>query len=117
MKVAMVVLADNESHEGLGRVVNAMVAARELHEAGDEVKLVFDGGGTVWPGELERTDHVAHGLWESVHGVVGGACSYCAEAFHATEGVQRAGVKLLDEYKRHPSFRSLLQDGYQVITF
>jgi hypothetical protein len=27
MKVAIVVLADNETHEGLGRVVNALVAA------------------------------------------------------------------------------------------
>lgn len=52
-----------------------------------------------------------------MHDVVAGACSYCADAFHATDGVQRAGVKLLDEYERHPSFRSLLHDGYQVITF
>jgi hypothetical protein len=117
MKVALVVLADNETHEGLGRVVNAMMAARELHEGGDDVRLVFDGGGTVWPGELEKAGHVAHGLWESVHGVVAGACSYCADAFDATDGVRRAGVKLLDEYKRHPSFRVLLHDGYQVITF
>ena len=47
MKVALVVLADNETHEGLGRVVNAMMAARELQEGGDHVRLVFDGGGTV----------------------------------------------------------------------
>lgn len=117
MKAAMVVLADDETHEGLGRVVNAMVAARELVEGGDEVKLVFDGGGTVWPGVLANPDHPAHKLWESVHPAVAGACSYCADAFDATSGVEEAGVKLLDEYKRHPSFRALLQDGYQVITF
>jgi hypothetical protein len=117
MRVAMVVLADNESHEGLGRVVNAMVATKELMDAGDAVKLIFDGGGTVWPGELAQEDHKAHRLWESVHGAVHRACSYCAEAFDATLSVQEAGVKLLDEYKRHPSLRSLLHDGYQVITF
>jgi hypothetical protein len=117
MKVALVVLADDETHEGLGRVVNAMVAARELLEGGEDVKLLFDGGGTVWPGVLTEEDHRAHRLWESVHQVVAGACSYCADAFDATEGVHRAGVELLDEYKRHPSFRTLLQDGYQIITF
>lgn len=117
MKTAIVVLADNESHEGLGRVVNAMVTVREMKEAGDDVKLIFDGGGTVWPGELARQDHRSHKLWESIHDVVHGACSYCAEAFDATDGVQEASVKLLDEYKRHPSFRSLLADGYQIITF
>lgn len=117
MKIAMIVLADSETHEGLGRVVNAMVATKEMVDAGDTVKLIFDGGGTVWPGELTRINHPAHDLWSSVHDVVHGACSYCAEAFEATQGVEDAGVKLLDEYKRHPSFRNLLEDGYQVITF
>lgn len=117
MKIAMVVLADNETHEGLGRVVNALVASKELVEGGDEVTLIFDGGGTVWPGLLSDGDHPAHQLWESVHHVVAGACSYCADAFQATGSVEKAGVKLLDEYDRHPSFRALLLDGYQIITF
>lgn len=117
MKVAIFVLADNERHEGLGRVVNGMIATRELREAGDEVQLIFDGGGTVWPGELSSPDHGAHALWESERDAVAGACSYCADAFEATAGVRQAGVKLLDEYKRRPSFRSLLHDAYQVITF
>lgn len=117
MKVAVIVLADNETHEGLGRVVNAMVATKEMQEAADDVKLIFDGGGTVWPGELSRSDHKAHALWESLHDAVHGACSFCAEAFESTESVEAADVKLLDEYKRHPSIRTLLAEGYQVITF
>lgn len=117
MKTAIIVLADDETHEGLGRVVNAMVAAKEMLDAGDEVKLIFDGGGTVWPGELAEEEHQSHRLWESVRDSVHGACSYCADAFDATEGVEGAGVKLLDEYKRHPSVRGLLDDGFEVITF
>lgn len=113
----MIVLADDDSHEGLGRVVNAMVATKEMLDTGDDVRLVFDGGGTVWPGQLAQADHPAHPLWESVHEAVHGACSYCADAFESTQGVEDAGVTLLDEYKRHPSFRALLADGYQVITF
>ncbi|MDP8930416.1 MAG: hypothetical protein M3O70_18070 [Actinomycetota bacterium] len=49
MKVATVVLADTDSHEALGRVVNAMVGVLEFKEAGDDVELIFDGGGTRWP--------------------------------------------------------------------
>lgn len=49
--------------------------------------------------------------------MVAGVCSYCADAFEARSAVEQAGVTLLEEYKRHPSFRSLLADGYQVITF
>lgn len=117
MKIAMVVLADTDTHEGLARAVNAMMATREFDEAGDEVQLIFDGAGTQWPGVLSDPDHEAHDLYESVQSVVAGACDYCAEAFDATHEVQDAGVKLLDEYKRHPSFRSLKADGYDILTF
>lgn len=86
-------------------------------EAGDEVRLIFDGGGTVWPGVLSKPDHGVHQLWESVHESVLGACSFCADAFDARSGAEGAGVKLLDEYRQHPSVRTLLADGYQVLTF
>ena len=36
MKTAIVVLADIETHEALGRAVNAMVTALDFKEAGDE---------------------------------------------------------------------------------
>lgn len=45
-KVAIVVLAGTETHEGLGRVVNALEAAKELKEGNDEVRIIFDGAGT-----------------------------------------------------------------------
>jgi len=44
-KVAIVILAEKGSHEALGRVVNAMEFAKELHEEGDDVKIIFDGAG------------------------------------------------------------------------
>lgn len=117
MKVATVVLADTESHENLGRVANALVAVQEFKDNGDEVQLIFDGGGTEWPSELAKSDHPVHELYAGVEDTVRGACSYCADSFHATDALKEAGVTLLDEYKRHPSFRSLMADGYQVLTF
>jgi hypothetical protein len=117
MKVAMMVLADTETHEALGRVVNAMVAVLEFKEAGDEVQLIFDGGGTRWPPVLSQPDHSGHKLYARVEGTVRGACSYCADAFETTEALRDLGVTLLDEYKRHPSVRSLMAEGYQVLTY
>lgn len=116
-KVAMLVLADVESHGDLARVVNAMMAAREFKESGDDVKIVFDGAGTGWPGLLSKGDNRSHALWESVRDVVAGACGYCADAFKTTDAVKEAGVELLDEYHHHPSIRGLVVDGYQVISF
>ena len=51
-KVAIVVLADTDTHEGLGRVVNAMEAVKEFKDAHDDVQLIFDGAGPKWIPEL-----------------------------------------------------------------
>jgi hypothetical protein len=47
-KAALVVLADTETHEDLGRLANALVTAEDFKEAGDEVQVIFDGAGTKW---------------------------------------------------------------------
>lgn len=116
-KAAILVLADTESHADLGRVVNALVATKEFKDAGDDVRLIFDGAGTRWPGVLSKPEHKAHKRYEAVREVVAGACGFCAHAFHATDQVHEADVKLLDEYEGHPSIKTLVDDGYQVITF
>jgi hypothetical protein len=116
-RVAILVLADVETHGDLGRLVNAMTAAKEFTEAGDDVQLIFDGAGTQWLGLLSDPEHKAHRLFEHVRDVVSGACGYCSRAFDAEEGVHHAHIKLLEEYDDHPSIRSLVASGYQVITF
>lgn len=116
-KIAIVVLADIETHEDLARVTNAMIAAREFKEAGDEVQLIFDGAGTRWPGELSRPDHKSHELYETIRDRVAGVCGFCARAFHAEADAEKAGVAVLEEYHAHPSLRSLVVDGVQILTF
>jgi hypothetical protein len=116
-KAALVVLADTNSREGLGRVANALVTAAEFDEAGDEVTIVFDGAGTKWIPELADAEHKYHGRFEALKPRVAGACAYCAQAFGVRKEVEAAGVAMLDEYEQHPSLRRLVGDGYQVITF
>lgn len=58
-KAAILVLADTETHADFGRVVNALVATKEFKDAGDDVRLIFDGAGTQWPGVLSDPEHQA----------------------------------------------------------
>lgn len=116
-KVAIVVLADTESHADMGRVTNALETAKEFHEAGDTVVLIFDGAGTKWIGELATVEHKLHRLFESVRGDISGACRFCAAVFGATEGVRSAGIPLLSEYEGHPSIRKHIIQGYHILTF
>lgn len=117
VKVAIIVLAGTETHEGLGRVVNALEAVKELKEAGADVRLIFDGAGTQWVGKLTRPEHKVNGLFSAVRANVSGVCGHCAGAFGARTGAQEFKVPLLSEYDGHPSFRKLIAEGYQVITF
>ena len=116
-KAAIVVLADTESKEGLGRVANALTSAQEFKEAGDEATIVFDGTGTKWIPKLSDPDHKYNRAFESVRDQVAGACSYCANAFGVKDEVKETGVTLLGDYKGPPSLHTLLSQGYQVITF
>lgn len=116
-KVAIFILADTETHEGLGRAVNALEAAKELKEAKSDVRVIFDGAGTKWVGELAKPEHRVHGLFAAVREQVSGACSFCAGAFGASEGVKASGVPFLSEYDGHPSIAKLISSGYQIITF
>jgi hypothetical protein len=46
-----------------------------------------------------------------------GACVYCSRAYGVTDQVETAGVPFLDEFRGHPSIRSLVAAGHAVITF
>lgn len=116
-KAAIVVLADIETHGDLGRLVNALSAAEEFREHGDDVTIIFDGAGVRWAAELSRPDHRLHATFERVRDTVAGACHYCAGAFEVRDELERIGFPLLRDHKGHPSLRSLVHDGYEVITF
>ncbi|RMH55856.1 MAG: hypothetical protein D6679_10590 [Candidatus Hydrogenedentota bacterium] len=117
MKVAVVLLASDESKEGWGRMANALETVKELKEAGEEVILIFDGAATLWPGALAEASHKYHRLFSEVKECIGGACSYCAKAFGVAETVEKIGISLLDEFDGHPSVRRYLRDGYHLLTF
>ena len=110
-KVAIVVLAGTEGHENLGRITNALQAAKEFHEAGDDVELIFDGAGTGWTEELEDESHDLHELYKELSSQAS-ACSFCSDAFEIESEIDQA-----DDYEGHPSFKELIDQGYEVITF
>lgn len=116
-KVAIVLLADTDTHEGMGRMANALTTTRELKDAGDDTKLIFDGAGTKWVAELSNPDHKYSRVLGDVRDSIEGACAYCSKAFGVRDQVESAGIPLLDDYSGHPSLRSLIADGYQVLTF
>lgn len=116
-KIAVIVLADSESHADGGRLANALTLAQEAQEQGDDVTVLFDGAGTTWIPKLEDDSHDMAALYRAVEDSIQGACAFCAGAFGVTEEVEDSGIASLSEYEGHPSVRSLIDEGYEVVTF
>ncbi|MDF1548922.1 MAG: DsrE family protein [Bacteroidales bacterium] len=116
-KIAIVVFSDTDTIEALGKVSNAFMLASEAIEHGDELKIIFEGAGAKWIGELEKEDHKLHGLYKGLKNNITGVCSFCAQAFGVKSQIEKAGVPLISEYKNHPSLRNLVVEGFQIITF
>lgn len=100
------------------KALHSLLYAQELHQAGHEVKIIFDGAGTVWIKKFEDPENKYNPLYKAVKelGVISGACEYCAGAFGVGEEVKQAGIKALSESGGHPSLAHLINDDYQIIT-
>ena len=124
MKAAIIILSDPKSgsEEALGRVFNALAAAYEFKQQGDEVTVRFQGTDTRWIGDLNKAEHPAHDLFEAVKDTVAGVSCGCADVFGASEEAEKSGFELI---KDNPvpgtsglaSLRKLAADAYTVLTF
>lgn len=124
MKQAIIVMSDpkNGSEEALGRVFNALAAAYDAKQAGDDVTLQFQGAGTRWAGELVKQDHPAHGLYEAVEDRIAGISCGCADVFGAADSAEASGLDLIRDNpipgtRGLASLRRLAADGYSILVF
>jgi hypothetical protein len=118
-KIAIILHAEPGTHDALGRALHALLYSKELHEAGHQVQLLFDGGGTLWIEEFTKPGNKLTPLYESLksHGIITGICDFCIGAFEGDKGlVETEDLPLTDESNGHPSVAKLVSDGYQIVT-
>jgi hypothetical protein len=116
-KAAFIILAASDTRESLGRVVNALMGALEYIESDGDVQIIFDGAGTQAAAEFAKADHNYHELFERIRSRISGVCSYCAGAFKVKDKIEEANLPFTDQFKGHPSFKHLLEQGFAVMTF
>jgi hypothetical protein len=123
-KAAIIVMSDpaQQTEEALGRVFNALAAAYDFKQRGDEVTILFQGAGTRWAGHLSKPDHPVHALYEAVSDRIAGVSCGCADVFGAAEDASRNGLDLLTDNpvpgtSGLPSLGKLVAEGYAVLTF
>lgn len=64
-KIALIIYADTETAQAMGRVSNAFIAALEAIEDKDDLKIIFEGAGTKWIPTLENEKHEPVSLKQS----------------------------------------------------
>lgn len=117
-KLLIILLADKWSHENMGRASHALLYAKQSLEAGLEVKLIFDGGGTEWAAEMTKESNHFHKLYEELieGGVVFNVCDSCAKAFKVEEELKAVKGSFSEEDQGHPNIGKYLANGWEVIT-
>ena len=119
-KIAIILQAGAETHEGLARALHALLYTKELVEEGITARLVFDGAGSEWAAKLiapeSPQEKALAGIFTGLKdaGVAYEICDYCSGAFHVKEKLQAADVPLSGQYMNHPSIASMVKDGYQI---
>ena len=123
-KTAVVVLSDPKTgtEEALGRLFNALAAAYDYKQGGDDVAIHFLGAGTRWLAELIKSDHPAFELFAALKDNVAGASCGCAEVFGCDTEVTKSGFDLLRDNdvpgtSGVTSLRTLSEQGYQLLVF
>jgi len=114
-KIAIVVYGNLEG-PGKSAIYRAMMFAQELHRAGDDVVLVFDGAGSVAAAELSLPGNNLHPIYLDVRDRIRGVCRYCAKSYGVLDAVRASGLPLLDDDRGHASLRALLNEGRQIVT-
>ena len=124
MKNAIFIMTDpnSGSDESTSRLLNALGYADECKRNGDELAIVFAGTGTRWPQELSKLTHPAHTHYNNLREHVRGASRGCAVLNKAVDGLQAAGVPLINdnavpETPGVASFRRYFAEGWNVSVF
>lgn len=123
-KTAICVLSDprSGSDEATGRLFNALAAAYDFKQRGEEVAIHFLGAGTRWAGVVVKEDHPGHTLYKEVADRVAGVSCGCADVFGARDEAEKNGFDLITDNSAPgttglPSLGQLVAEGYNVITF
>lgn len=117
-KVAIILQAGTETHEGLARALHALLYASELTERGGTARLVFDGAGTAWLARFrnptgDSEQHLAT-TFEKLKrdGLAYEVCDFCSGAFGVKS--QLTDEPMSAKYMDHPSVVDLVEDGFQI---
>lgn len=109
-----------ESSAGdLSRAFRGLSTAKEFIQAGDDVKVIFDGSGVETIAAIVNSQHPLNGIYEAIRSNVEGACGFCAisPSHNVKAKLDEVGIKLLTDNNGEASVRKYANAGYTILNF
>lgn len=96
--------------------MHVLLNALDLHNGGDEVKIVFEGASVTLIPVFEQKQLPLYLKAKSL-GLIAGACRACSQTLGVIEEVKDSGLPLLEDMQGHAGLRPFVEEGYRVLTF
>ncbi|MFC6987654.1 DsrE family protein [Haloplanus sp. GCM10025708] len=103
------------SPETPGKFANPLTYARQLHEAGHQVAVYFDGAATYWFDRIEDHPEPAVRAYKDAKkpGLIAGVCDHCATFKGVADAVEAEGFEIQGT-EHAPDVAGLVDDGYEL---
>lgn len=90
--------------------------ALDLHEAGNEVKIIFEGETVKLPPVFAKEKNPLYHK-ALVEDIIAGVCLACAQTMGVKKKIEELNLPLLSDMRGHAGMRRYLEDGYEVLVF
>ncbi len=92
-----------------------LMNALELHGAGKETKIIFEGASvTLVPEFIKENNPLFNKAKEA--GLIAGICLACSKVLGVYDENIESGLPMLDDMNGHAGMKKYIEDGYEVIS-
>ena len=95
--------------------MHVLLNAMDLHQAGHEVKVIFEGASVKLPGKFADEKNPVF-LKAKDAGLIAGICLACSKTLGVYEENEALGLPFLSEMSGHAGVKSYLEADYEVIS-
>ncbi len=94
--------------------VHVLLNALDLHEKGEEAKIIFEGEAVKLPEILEKNKNNLY-LKAKETGLIDSICKACSAKMGVLEFNESLGIPMGEDLKGHPSMYRYMKEGYEII--
>lgn len=92
-----------------------LMNALDLHAAGDDVKIIFEGASVKLVAKFEEENNPLYNRAKKA-GLLEGVCLACSKVLGVYEENLKSGLTMLEDMNGHAGMKKYIKDGYKVIS-